>query len=1168
MNPLLIEFLVKASFLLAAAWCFHFAVRKGNARWRVLIWRMLLPSLCLLMVLVSGAPKVGVPVMPPKEVAPVPAVVVKKQKAPVAVVAPVPVKSASVSTERVESKPALPAQAEASSVVSRKPFDWLKLLPLLYAGPVVLLFGGLVVAWVRSRRLVARALPVSGEVESLYRKVAGDFGVHRTAGAMLSSEVASPILVGWLRPRLLLPAAVGDDGNAARLRMIFAHEIAHLSTRDALWNLLIRSAQILLWFHPLAWGMSAAHGRACEEAADGKAAKYAGDVEGYGATLAELALRAHAWQLRATGLPMARAASIPRRLENLSKNAESRRLGRRKVLGFAMVALVVIGLAAIVTLATRPVDIRGVITDATGQPVRGALVKICYGGPKVGEGFLCPSIYPDCGKTAATDASGGFRIKDVDPKLDFIVLTAAPGFEGTFQFKVDAQKRLQRFTLNRWIGKARDGETAIRGRFVDADGKPIAGAMIKAGSGPNEGVAGISGADGTFGVTWKNSGDISVYATAPGFAPKRIDLKSPLPSELDVVLDRGVSIEGRIVHDGKGVRGAQVYLEDQNFPDSPFEDRPFVMTDFEGKYAFPHVPRSRIVAVYASRFGPPGDAVTRTVTINTGGNSRKFVLADMEAKPAMKIGGRVMMPGGQPFPPNSRLILSTEQTFDHRYVELGGDGSFEVPTFPRETIEAMLRVPGFVVERDARGNPIREFEIRDEKSRIDISLLPESEANAMMIEGSVVNAQGIPVPDVRTAIVLNKERAFVYDDNGFSFSNFRRGISKTDKAGRFRLPRVSGGGKVIASGRDGYGEASLEDAGKTPIVLRPWASISGRYAPGGVSTGKHTISSVVSTGKDGEAKVEFQSSTTSDEQGNFVLNRVAEGTALVWAKAVTERGESEFSTPIDVNWGEAVRAKLDAPGCTVTGRIEIPAEIAARLDFSKNFSDISLAKSVGGSRFGVTFGPDGRFEVRGVQPGEYQLDVGIRWKTSGTDLRDGCWVVKTFTVSQGQQAFDLGGIPAQIGKPPLEAGSQAPEFDLVSADGSQVKNGELTGKVLVIQFNRAEWNADDRAIYVDDYFKTVRRMVSDSDEVAYLAFTSGDLEKFRETVSTSNFWKSCHIGPEENSPLLNAYHLGINMPVEVIIGADGKLAYCGQNFSEAGQAALAELGKMQTIREK
>ena len=66
-------------------------------------------------------------------------------------------------------------------------------------------------------------------------------------------RVQSPALVGWIRPKLLLPQAVIDDFDPTELRMIFLHELAHQKRRDVLVNWLASGLQVVHWFNPLVW---------------------------------------------------------------------------------------------------------------------------------------------------------------------------------------------------------------------------------------------------------------------------------------------------------------------------------------------------------------------------------------------------------------------------------------------------------------------------------------------------------------------------------------------------------------------------------------------------------------------------------------------------------------------------------------------------------------------------------------------------------------------------------------------------------------------------------------------------------------------------------------------------------------------------------------------------
>ena len=103
------------------------------------------------------------------------------------------------------------------------------------------------------------------------------------------------------------------------LRAILAHELAHARNHDLAWNLAAHIASILLWFHPLAWRIRAAHAAACDAVCDAVAADLLGDVASYGRTLARLAVRA-AWPSPAHGLAMARTSDVRRRLDALNRN--------------------------------------------------------------------------------------------------------------------------------------------------------------------------------------------------------------------------------------------------------------------------------------------------------------------------------------------------------------------------------------------------------------------------------------------------------------------------------------------------------------------------------------------------------------------------------------------------------------------------------------------------------------------------------------------------------------------------------------------------------------------------------------------------------------------------------------------------------------------------------
>ena len=112
------------------------------------------------------------------------------------------------------------------------------------------------------------------------------------------------------------------------LQAVLAHELAHVRGGDLAWMLLSRWVAILLWFHPLAWRLRAAHESACESVCDTVAAEYMGSVDSYSRVLAEVALAGTPRWPTLGAVPMVRPAHIVNRLRQLRKQPACRPLGR------------------------------------------------------------------------------------------------------------------------------------------------------------------------------------------------------------------------------------------------------------------------------------------------------------------------------------------------------------------------------------------------------------------------------------------------------------------------------------------------------------------------------------------------------------------------------------------------------------------------------------------------------------------------------------------------------------------------------------------------------------------------------------------------------------------------------------------------------------------------
>jgi hypothetical protein len=86
----------------------------------------------------------------------------------------------------------------------------------------------------------------------LFERTRRELGVKRCE-LLIMPGLSSPATVGWLRPRVLLPAACEDLGATLRLADVFRHELAHVARRDYFWAGVSDFICRVLFFHPTVW---------------------------------------------------------------------------------------------------------------------------------------------------------------------------------------------------------------------------------------------------------------------------------------------------------------------------------------------------------------------------------------------------------------------------------------------------------------------------------------------------------------------------------------------------------------------------------------------------------------------------------------------------------------------------------------------------------------------------------------------------------------------------------------------------------------------------------------------------------------------------------------------------------------------------------------------------
>ena len=111
------------------------------------------------------------------------------------------------------------------------------------------LLGGLV----RTRRMTRRGVAAASEtLDARVWALASKLDLTRIVRVLESTREGAPLVIGALRPVIVLPASLVTGLTPIQLDMLLAHELAHIRRHDFLINLAQTIIDTLLFYHPAA----------------------------------------------------------------------------------------------------------------------------------------------------------------------------------------------------------------------------------------------------------------------------------------------------------------------------------------------------------------------------------------------------------------------------------------------------------------------------------------------------------------------------------------------------------------------------------------------------------------------------------------------------------------------------------------------------------------------------------------------------------------------------------------------------------------------------------------------------------------------------------------------------------------------------------------------------
>ena len=131
--------------------------------------------------------------------------------------------------------------------------------------------------------------PVMGALRARCLDLQRRIGLNRVIRYCESMQLASPAVVGWFRPVVMLPMAALTGLTTQQLEAVIAHELAHVKRLDPFVNLFQIAAETLLFYHPAVWWMSRCVRAERENCCDDVAMEVCGNAVEYARALATMA---------------------------------------------------------------------------------------------------------------------------------------------------------------------------------------------------------------------------------------------------------------------------------------------------------------------------------------------------------------------------------------------------------------------------------------------------------------------------------------------------------------------------------------------------------------------------------------------------------------------------------------------------------------------------------------------------------------------------------------------------------------------------------------------------------------------------------------------------------------------------------------------------------------
>ncbi len=377
-----------------------------------------------------------------------------------------------------------------------------------------------------------------------------------------------------------------------------------------------------------------------------------------------------------------------------------------------------------------------VLDEITKQPIGNATVMVYSAGVKTGFDLFCPTCYVDCGKRAATDENGEFRIAGLSGDLIFNLLVVREGFVAKMVKQVDPAQGTAPTTEMKKRLAPEDASQTVLGKILDATGKPVKDALIAQqdvifDQGRMFGAddqwidpISVSNALGEFEMSFSEKAKAMILEVAPrGMAPKMVTLDTGTGRHRVTVTD-GAVVKGRLMNGKTPVANTQLVLSTHSRAGGSVFKDVRIGTNENGEFAISNVPAGRVWDLFPAMNALATMGLAAPVTfVATEDDGQEVQAGDIQVKPAHTLRGRIVLSDGSPIPAGMRLSIFADRVPDRQTVDLPPDGTYEFKGLGRGVYSLSPAVKGY-----RRDNPDQQVEIviDGDRKAYNLTLIPSS----------------------------------------------------------------------------------------------------------------------------------------------------------------------------------------------------------------------------------------------------------------------------------------------------------------------------------------------------------------------------------------------------------------------------------------------------------